>query len=162
MILTSSISKEKKNKVVDALNRRVHLMHATTISMHSSNLKIIILDVVVIEQHYLQVKEILQQRNVQQKSKGYEMKEDGLPMHKNIIYVPSSREHRNLVLNKIHNVPYAGHPGYHKIIAVVRSQLFWPGMKKYIAYYISICIECQRVKPKNRHPRGLLQPLAIP
>jgi hypothetical protein len=26
--------KGKKNKVVDALNRRVHLMHATTISMH--------------------------------------------------------------------------------------------------------------------------------
>jgi hypothetical protein len=32
-------------------------MHATTISMHQSNLKSIILDVVVADQHYLYVKE---------------------------------------------------------------------------------------------------------
>jgi hypothetical protein len=51
--------KGKYNKVVDALSRRVHLMHATTISMHQSDLKNKILDVVVTDQHYLQVKEIL-------------------------------------------------------------------------------------------------------
>jgi hypothetical protein len=45
------------------------------------------------DQHYLQVKESLQQ-----KIKEYEMKEDGLLMHKNRIYVPSSEELRNLVL----------------------------------------------------------------
>jgi hypothetical protein len=54
--------KGKENKVVDALSRRVHLMHATTISMHQSDLKRKILDVVVTDQHYLQVKESLQQR----------------------------------------------------------------------------------------------------
>jgi hypothetical protein len=57
--------KGKENKVVDALSRRIHLMHATTISMHQSYLKSIILDVVVTDQHYLQVKEILHQENVQ-------------------------------------------------------------------------------------------------
>jgi hypothetical protein len=31
--------KGKENKVVDALSRRVHLMHATTVSMHQSDLK---------------------------------------------------------------------------------------------------------------------------
>jgi hypothetical protein len=36
--------KGKKNKVVDALSRRVHLMHSTTVSMHQSNLKSRILD----------------------------------------------------------------------------------------------------------------------
>jgi hypothetical protein len=82
--------KGKENKVVDALNRRVHLMHATTVSMHQSDLKRRILDVVVTDQHYLQVKESLQQENVQQKIKEYEIKEDGLLMHKNRIYVPSS------------------------------------------------------------------------
>jgi hypothetical protein len=58
------------------------------------------------------------------------MKEDGLLMHKNIIYVPSSEELRNLVLKEMHNVSYARYPGYQKTIAEVRSQLFWPGMKK--------------------------------
>jgi hypothetical protein len=41
--------KREKNKFVDALNRRVHIMHATTISMHSSNLKSRILDAIVID-----------------------------------------------------------------------------------------------------------------
>jgi hypothetical protein len=51
--------KGKENKVVDALSIRVHLMHATNVSMHQSDLKRRILDVVVTDQHYLQVKESL-------------------------------------------------------------------------------------------------------
>jgi hypothetical protein len=62
----------------------------------------------------------------------------------------------------MHNVPYAGHPGYQKIIAKVRSQFFWPRLKKDVVDYISICMECQRVKDDHRHPSGLLQPLSIP
>jgi hypothetical protein len=42
-------------------------------------------------------------------------------MHNNRIYVPSSRELRNLVLKEMHDVPYAGHPDYHKTITIVRS-----------------------------------------
>jgi hypothetical protein len=90
------------------------------------------------------------------------MKEDGLLMHKNRIYVPSSGELRNLVLKEMHNVPYVGHLGYQKTIAIVRSQLFWPGMKKYVVDYIARCMECQRVKAEHRHPMGFLQPLPIP
>ena len=67
--------KRKENKVGDALSRRVHLMHATTINMHQSDLKSIILDVVSTYQHYLYVKEILQQENVQQKSKNMRWRE---------------------------------------------------------------------------------------
>jgi hypothetical protein len=39
--------KGKENKVFDALSRRVHLMHATSVNMHRSDLKRIILDVAV-------------------------------------------------------------------------------------------------------------------
>jgi len=63
---------------------------------------------------------------VKHKINEYDIKEDGLLMHKNRIYVPSSKEVRNLVLKKMHNVPYAGHPGYQKTIATVRNQFFWP------------------------------------
>jgi hypothetical protein len=62
----------------------------------------------------------------------------------------------------MHNVPYVGHPGYHKIVEVVKSHHFWPGMKKEIAEYITKCMECQKVKAEHRHPIGLLQPLPIP
>jgi hypothetical protein len=67
-----------------------------------------------------------------------------------------------LVLKEMHNVPYARHPGYQKKFAVVRSQFFWSGMKKDVDDYISICMECQRVKAEHRHPTVLLQPLPIP
>jgi hypothetical protein len=83
-------------------------------------------------------------------------------MHTNRIYVPSFRELRNLVLKEMHDVPYAGNPGYQKTITAVRSQFFWPGMKKDAAYYITRCMECQKVKDEHRHPAGLLQPLPIP
>jgi hypothetical protein len=74
------------------------------------------------------------------------MEEDGLLMHKNIIYVPSSKELRNLVLKEMHNNPYIGHPSYQKIIAALKSQLFWPRIKIDVVDYISRCMECQRVK----------------
>jgi hypothetical protein len=61
---------------------------------------------------------------VQQKFKEYEMKENELLMHTNIIYVPSSGELRNLVLKEMHNVPYVEHPGYQKTIAAIRRQYF--------------------------------------
>jgi hypothetical protein len=83
-------------------------------------------------------------------------------MHKNRIYVPSSRGMRNLVLKEMHDVPYVGHPSYQKTITVVRSQFFWRGMKKEVPNYIARCMECQKVKVEHRHPTGLLQPLLIP
>jgi hypothetical protein len=94
----------KEDKFVDALSRRVHVMHAIVVSMHQSDLKSRILYGLFIDQHYLQVKENLQQRDVQQKIKEYEIKEDGLLMHKNRIYVPSYGELRNFLLKEMHDV----------------------------------------------------------
>jgi hypothetical protein len=47
-------------------------------------------------------------------------------------------------------------------MAVVKSHYFWPGFKREIIEYISICMECHKVKVEHRHPAGLLQPLPIP
>jgi hypothetical protein len=99
-------------------------MHTTSVNMHQSDLKRRILDVVGTDQHYLQVKEILQQEDAQQKMREYEMKEEVLLMHKNRVYVPSFEELRNLVLKEMHNVPYVGHRGYQKTIVAVKSNFF--------------------------------------
>jgi hypothetical protein len=40
------------------------------------------------------------------------MKEDGLIMHKNRSCVPSSGEHKDLVLKEMHNVSYTRNIGY--------------------------------------------------
>jgi hypothetical protein len=153
--------KGKENKVSDALSRRVHVIHATAVSMHQSDLKRIILYGLFTDQHYLQVKENLQQGNVQQKIKDYEIKEYGLLMHNDRIYVTSLGELRNLVLKEMHVVPYAGHLDYQKTITTVIKQFFWMGMKKDVDDYIARCMECQKVKVEHRHPVGLSHPLPI-
>jgi hypothetical protein len=61
----------------------------------------------------------------------------------------------------MHNVPYVGHPGYHKTIKVDKSQYYWIGLKKEVADFIAKCLECQKVKVEHIHPVGMLQPLPI-
>ena len=56
---------------------------------------------------------------------------------------------------------YAGHLGYQKTVAAVKSHYFWPKLKKEIVEYIARCMECQKVKAEHRQPVGLLQPLPI-
>jgi hypothetical protein len=58
---------------------------------------------------------------------------------------------RSDILKEMHNVPYAGHPGYEKRISVVKSQYYWPDMKREIADFIAKCLECQRVRVEHRH-----------
>jgi hypothetical protein len=100
--------KGKANKVNDALYKRVHEMHDTTINMYNSNLKRRILEAVTIDQHYVQVKESLHQSNVQHKFKDYRMEEDRRLLYRNKFYVLNSQELRNLVLKEMYNVPYTG------------------------------------------------------
>ena len=67
-----------------------------------------------------------------------------------------------MILQDMHNVPYAGHPGYQKTLVAIKSHCFSPSMKREISEYIAICMECQKVKAEHRHPVGLFQPLPIP
>jgi hypothetical protein len=71
---------------------------------------------------------------------------DGIILYENIVYVPNSPELSSAILKKMHNVPYAGHPGYQKTISTVKSQYYWPGMKREIVEYIAKFLECQMFK----------------
>jgi hypothetical protein len=155
-------TKGKDNKVVDALNRRVHEFHAKTISMYQLDLKDIIIEAAKLDLQYKELVEKLKQSNLQQKIEEYKLDNDEILMYRGIIYVPNSNELKNLILREMHNVPYVGHPGYQKTIAAVKSQYYWPDMKKEVVDFISKCLECQKVKVEHRHPTGLLHPLPIP
>ena len=65
-------------------------------------------------------------------------------------------------MDKIHQIPYSGHPGYHKTIATAIRQQFWLGMKKDMDEYISRFMKCQQVKVEHQHLAGLLQPFPVP
>jgi hypothetical protein len=84
--------------VVDAFNKRVHEMHVATISMCKTDLKDKILESITTDPHYAQIKEILQQNNVQQKYKDYKMEEYGILLFRDKFYVPNTQELRNMVL----------------------------------------------------------------
>jgi hypothetical protein len=154
--------KLKENKVVDALNRRVHELHATTISMYQSYLKYIILEATKSDLQYKELVTKLQQGILQQKIEEYNLDNDEILMYMGRIYVPNSHKMKNFILREMDNVPYHGHPCYEKNIAAVKSQYYWPDMKKEVVDFIAKCLECQKVKDENRHPVGFIQPLPIP
>jgi hypothetical protein len=82
--------KGKENKVVDALNKRVHELHATTINMCQSDLKGRISEASKSDLHYMELVEKLQQGNLQQKIEDYKLGIDEILMYRNKIYVPNS------------------------------------------------------------------------
>jgi len=88
----------KENKVDDAVERRVHKMHARTISMCKSNLIDRIYEFAKLDQHFKEIMKILQQGNSQQRIKYYELREDGILVYRGIIYVPNFPKLKNMVL----------------------------------------------------------------
>ena len=64
-----------------------------------------------------------------------------------------------LILNELHKSPYSGHPGYQKIITMLRKDYFWLNMKNELEKYIARCFECQQVKTEHQHTTSLLQSL---
>ena len=62
----------------------------------------------------------------------YKLETDGILLYNNIIFVPNVQCLKQMILQEMHNVPYAGHPGYQKTVAAVNIHCFWPGMKKEI------------------------------
>ncbi|KAG6438864.1 hypothetical protein O3G_MSEX000284, partial [Manduca sexta] len=61
------------------------------------------------------------------------------------------------VLSVYHDDPLAGHYGADKTYQRISRRYYWKGMRKYIEAYVKNCISCQRYKPSNMKPAGLLQ-----
>ena len=59
----------------------------------------------------------------------FRLNENGLLIYKNRLYIPNVPETKLLILNENHKSPYSGHPGYQKMLAMLRKEFFWPNMK---------------------------------
>ena len=81
--------KGKENKVVDALSRRVHELHATTISMYQTDIKSRILEATNADLQYRELVTKLQQGKMPQKMEIYKLETDGILLYKNKIFVPN-------------------------------------------------------------------------
>jgi hypothetical protein len=138
--------KGKQNKVVDALNKK---MHATIVSIFKLNLKMRVIDSLVEDEHYVQVKDGLQRDKLEKKYEGYQLNDDGLLIYKNRMYIPNSLELRRIIMDEIHKMSYFRHSGYQKTITATIKQYFWIGMKKDVNKYIVRCMECQQASSIN-------------
>ncbi|GKF04507.1 putative reverse transcriptase domain-containing protein, partial [Tanacetum coccineum] len=70
--------------------------------------------------------------------------------------VPLKSKVRTLVMDEAHKSKYSVHPGADKMYYDLRDRYWWPGMKKDIAEYVSMCLTCLKVKAEHQRPSGLL------
>lgn len=71
------------------------------------------------------------------------------------LVVPEHEQHQ--ILMAYHDAPTAGHYGVERTIRRIARRYFWKNMRTYIQKYVKNCLECQRYKPSNLKPAGLLQ-----
>jgi cytolysin (calcineurin-like family phosphatase) len=90
----------------------VHGLHATSISMYRTEIKDIILEAANDDLQYKNPVAKLQQRERPQTKEIYTLGTNGLLLYKNRVYVPNVRKLKLAILKEMHNVVYAGHPGY--------------------------------------------------
>ena len=65
---------------------------------------------------------------------------------------------RQQIMKEAHETPLAAHPGYHKMLASLRKNFFWPKMKKDVLDFAKRCLVCQKAKAERVKLPGLLQP----
>ena len=68
---------------------------------------------------------------------------------------------RQQIISEAHDALYSGHFGTHKTLNRVQQQFHWPHLSSDVADFCTSCMSCQRNKPTNRKPIGLLQPMPI-
>ena len=78
------------------------------------------------------------------------------------LYVSKSNLLQMEVIQKHHDSPVAGHPGYEKTLDLLQHNYYWPGMATTVKEYITRCDTCQRFKGSNAAPADLLHPLETP
>jgi hypothetical protein len=59
-------------------------------------------------------------------------------------------------------VTFPVHLGMDKTEELTSRSFFWTDLQQDVRHYVRSCEHCQRNKPSNRRPGGLLQPILIP
>jgi len=86
--------------------------------------------------------------------------EDGLILHKGLVYVPNNDNLKRKVTQQFHD-NLMGHPGQWKTIELISREFWWPGITEFVKAYIQGCATCQTTKihPPVKVP---LKPNEIP
>ncbi|XP_024021920.1 uncharacterized protein LOC112091761 [Morus notabilis] len=87
----------------------------------------------------------------------FSLLEDVILYHKGKIYVPDNEEIRKQILSEAYETSYSVHLGTTKMYKNLKKGFWWPGMKKYMAEFMSKCLNCLKVKAEHQCPAGELQ-----
>ena len=98
----------------------------------------------------------------QSKCSEFAIQPDGTLMTGNRLCVPDVENLRREIMEEAHCAAYAMHPGSTKMYLTLKTQFWWPKMKKDIADFVAKCFTCQQVKIEHQAPAGKLQSLPIP
>lgn len=79
-----------------------------------------------------------------------------------VLAIPQKSDICLSLLHDCHDAAIAGHFGFRKTYDKLRQLAYWPNIAKETQQYVESCEKCQRNKPSQERPAGLLQPLAIP
>ena len=76
--------------------------------------------------------------------------------------IPPDDQLRTQLISECHDSQLAGHLGRDKTAEQLRRRFYWQGMDEEVRQYVLTCSACQRNKPSQQLPGGLLMPLEIP
>ena len=89
--------------------------------------------------------------------------EEGLLMTKGSrVFVPKADGLRRMLMRECHDTLWAGHPGWHRMHALLKEGYYWPQMRDDVMEYTRTCLTCQQDKVERQKTPGLLEPLSIP
>ncbi|KAJ4795897.1 polyprotein [Rhynchospora pubera] len=86
----------------------------------------------------------------------------GLLGYKGRLYLPSSSPLIPTLLFDYHASLLGGHSGVQRTFQRLATHFMWKGMHKSVETFVQACDICQKCKPTNHSPYGLLQPIAVP
>ena len=93
---------------------------------------------------------------------GYRESEGLLLRHRDFgVLVPDFDDLRRRLIREAHDKPVGGHLGVDKTATRLAEVYYWPGSRADVARFVAACPSCQRNKPVNARPGGLLKPLPI-
>lgn len=143
----------KENVAADALSRRAHLCATSTVSISIEDeiKKNILMDP--------EFQPILTKVQANDCPLNYHIF-GGKLLFKGKTCIPQVM--RQQIMKEAHETPLAAHPGYHKMLASLRKNFFWPKMKKDVLDFAKRCLVCQKAKAERVKLPGLLQPHDIP
>ncbi|KAJ4809119.1 polyprotein [Rhynchospora pubera] len=84
------------------------------------------------------------------------------PVHKGRLYLPTSSSLIPTILADYHSSLLGGHSGFQRTFKRLAVHFLWKGMRTTVQQFVNACDVCQKCKPTNHFPYGLLQPLPIP